>query len=28
LLRVVVFLFSGKTQEEVNLNIGHVESDI
>jgi len=28
LLRVIVFLFSGKTQEEVNLNIGHVESDI
>jgi TRAP-type mannitol/chloroaromatic compound transport system permease small subunit len=28
MLRVIVFLFSGKTQEEVNLNIGHVESDI
>ena len=28
LLRVIVFLFSGKTQEEVNLQIGHVESDI
>jgi len=28
LLRVVVFLFSGKTQEEVNLQIGHVETDI
>ena len=28
LLRVIVFLFSGKTQEEVNLNIGHVETDI
>ena len=28
LLRVIVFLFSGKSQEEVNLQIGHVESDI
>ena len=28
LLRVVVFLFSGKSQEEVNLQIGHVESDV
>jgi len=28
LLRVIVFLFGGKTQEEVNLQIGHVESDI
>jgi TRAP-type mannitol/chloroaromatic compound transport system permease small subunit len=28
LLRVIVFLFSGKTQEEVNLQIGHVESDV
>ncbi len=28
LLRVVVFLFGSKTEEEVNLQIGHVESDI
>jgi TRAP-type mannitol/chloroaromatic compound transport system permease small subunit len=28
LLRVIVFLFGGKTVEEVNLQIGHVESDI
>ena len=28
LLRVIVFLFGGKTEEEVNLQIGHVESDI
>ncbi len=28
LLRVVVFLFGGKPDEEVNLQIGHVESDI
>ena len=28
LLRVIVFLFGGKTQEEVNLQIGHVESDV
>jgi TRAP-type mannitol/chloroaromatic compound transport system permease small subunit len=28
LLRVIVFLFSGKTEEEVNLQIGHVESDV
>jgi TRAP-type mannitol/chloroaromatic compound transport system permease small subunit len=28
LLRVIVFLFSGKPEEEVNLQIGHVESDV
>jgi len=28
LLRVIVFLFGGKTEEEVNLQIGHVESDV
>ena len=28
LLRVIVFLFSGKPQEEVGLQIGHVEADI
>jgi TRAP-type mannitol/chloroaromatic compound transport system permease small subunit len=28
LLRVVVFLFGGKSEEEVNLQIGHVESDL
>jgi TRAP-type mannitol/chloroaromatic compound transport system permease small subunit len=28
LLRVIVFLFSGKPQEEVNLQIGHVEADV
>jgi TRAP-type mannitol/chloroaromatic compound transport system permease small subunit len=28
LLRVVVFLFSGKPREEVNLQIGHVEADV
>jgi TRAP-type mannitol/chloroaromatic compound transport system permease small subunit len=28
LLRVIVFLFSGKTEAEVNLQIGHVESDV
>ena len=28
LLRVVVFLFSGKPADEVNLQIGHVEADI
>jgi TRAP-type mannitol/chloroaromatic compound transport system permease small subunit len=28
LLRVIVFLFSGKSPEEVNLQIGHVEADI
>jgi TRAP-type mannitol/chloroaromatic compound transport system permease small subunit len=28
LLRVVVFLFSGKPEEEVNLRIGHVDADI
>lgn len=28
LLRVIVFLFSGKPYEEVNLQIGHVEADI
>jgi TRAP-type mannitol/chloroaromatic compound transport system permease small subunit len=28
LLRVIVFLFGSKTVEEVNLQIGHVESDV
>jgi TRAP-type mannitol/chloroaromatic compound transport system permease small subunit len=28
LLRVIVFLFSGKPEAEVNLQIGHVESDV
>jgi TRAP-type mannitol/chloroaromatic compound transport system permease small subunit len=28
LLRVIVFLFSGKPQEEVRLEIGHVEVDV
>ena len=28
LLRVIVFLFGSKTEEEVNLQIGHVESDV
>ena len=28
LLRVVVFLFSGKPEKEIDLQIGHVESDI
>ena len=28
LLRVIVFLFGNKTIEEVNLQIGHVESDV
>jgi TRAP-type mannitol/chloroaromatic compound transport system permease small subunit len=28
LLRVIVFLFSGKSQEEVRLDIGHVEADV
>ena len=28
LLRVIVFLFSGKSQEEVNLQIGHVVTDV
>ena len=28
LLRVIVFLFSGKTEREVNLQIGHVETDV
>jgi hypothetical protein len=28
LLRVIVFLFSGKSQEEVDLQIGHVEADV
>jgi TRAP-type mannitol/chloroaromatic compound transport system permease small subunit len=28
LLRVIVFLFGNKSDEEVNLQIGHVESDI
>jgi TRAP-type mannitol/chloroaromatic compound transport system permease small subunit len=28
LFRVVVFLFGNKSQEEVNLQIGHVEADI
>ena len=28
LLRVIVFLFGGKTDEEVNLQIGHVEADV
>lgn len=28
LLRVVVFLFSGKSQEEVDLQIGHVVTDV
>ncbi len=28
LLRVIVFLFGNKTVEEVNLQIGHVESDV
>jgi TRAP-type mannitol/chloroaromatic compound transport system permease small subunit len=28
LLRVIVFLFGGRTEREVNLQIGHVESDI
>ena len=28
LLRVIVFLFSGKSEEEVGLQIGHVESDV
>lgn len=28
LLRVIVFLFGGKPQEEVDLQIGHVEADI
>ena len=28
LFRVVVFLFGGKSQEEVNLQIGHVEVDV
>ena len=28
LLRVIVFLFGGKPDEEVNLQIGHVESDV
>ena len=28
LLRVIVFLFSGKPEEEVNLQIGHVVTDV
>ena len=28
LLRVIVFLFGNKSEQEVNLQIGHVESDI
>ena len=28
LLRVIVFLFGGKSNEEVNLQIGHVEADV
>lgn len=28
LLRVIVFLFSGKSVEEIGLQIGHVESDV
>jgi TRAP-type mannitol/chloroaromatic compound transport system permease small subunit len=28
LLRVIVFLFGGKPEDEVNLQIGHVESDV
>lgn len=28
LLRVIVFLFSGKSQQEVNLQIGHVVADV
>ena len=28
LLRVIVFLFGGMSNEEVNLQIGHVEADI
>jgi TRAP-type mannitol/chloroaromatic compound transport system permease small subunit len=28
LLRVIVFLFSGKSQDEVNLQIGHVVTDV
>jgi TRAP-type mannitol/chloroaromatic compound transport system permease small subunit len=28
LFRVIVFLFGGKSEEEVNLQIGHVEADI
>jgi TRAP-type mannitol/chloroaromatic compound transport system permease small subunit len=28
LLRVIVFLFGGKPEAEVNLQIGHVESDV
>ena len=28
LLRVIVFLFGGKPQDEVNLQIGHVEADV
>ena len=28
LLRVIVFLFSGKTEKEVNLQIGHVVTEV
>ena len=28
LLRVIVFLFSGKSEEEVNLQIGHVVTEV
>ena len=28
LLRVIVFLFSGKSEHEVNLQIGHVVTDV
>jgi TRAP-type mannitol/chloroaromatic compound transport system permease small subunit len=28
MLRVIVFLFGGKTEEEVNLQIGHVETEV
>jgi len=28
LLRLVVFLFGGRSQEEVNLQLGHVEADV
>ena len=28
LMRVIVFLFGGKSNEEVNLQIGHVEADV
>ena len=28
MMRVIVFLFGGKSNEEVNLQIGHVEADV